>query len=195
MKKLLTAISALALVAVLGACGSREEANEPTTTDAGTSTDVDTRATSVVGNTAEELQAAMAADGPWVFGATADIDSDDVITVDGNVYKTNDESLGYTRKIGLYSRVGNGDRTIASVFNLTAPSIVVNAENTMIMGGEVENLGDLDWPVVDADIYVNANGFELISVIVNGDIIFSSQAYADSANLDGATVNGEQIVE
>jgi len=196
MKKFLSLFTALTLTAVLGACG-REEANEtpePTTTGEET-TDVVSRPTSAVGSTIDELQTAMAVDGPWVFGVRADIETDETIYVNGNVYKNDNPEEGYTRKIGLYARVGGGDRTINEVFDITASSIVANAENTLIMGGEEENLGDLALPVVNADIYVNAPGFTAMNVIINGDITFATQEYQDSADLTTATVNGTVSVE
>lgn len=192
MKKPLIALAAAAALMGTAACG-RSHADEPAvnepaaTPEAGP--EVVSRATSATGDSYARLNEAMGAEGPWVFGATSHIEAAEPILIEGNVYKNNNEEEGYMRKIGLYRRAGNGDRTIVEVFNLTAPTITTHAENTRIMGGIVDG----HKAEVHSDIYVNAPGFILEDVDVHGDVIFATEAYRDSASIEetGGVVHGE----
>jgi len=202
MKKYGSVLAVLGVVAGLAACGRGEtaEAPNPEVVDNGADeAEVITRATSAVGSSASDFNSALNPEGPWVFGLTSNLETDEELVMTGNAYKSNDEAQGYERKIGLYRRQGGGDRTIVEVFHITAPALRLNSENPRIMGGEVD--GEI--ATINGDVYVAENNLLLQNVQINGDLIFASEEAKNSAtawlggdetgaNLDPAEL--EQVV-
>lgn len=164
------------------------EAEEGTEAAETADADAVSRPTSSMGSTIEELNAAMTPEGAWVFGLTQDIVSDADIVIDGNIHFSNDPSKDYQRKIGLYRN--DSDHNLVELYNLTAASITTSADNTRLLGGEIDG----QKAVVTADIYVNAPGFILEGVELNGNIIFATTEYADSLVVIDSVINGDMTV-
>jgi len=182
MKKYLSLLAALGLTVGLAACGNEEPAvdsnnNQEVADNSADEADVVTRATSATGSSAADLNDALNADGPWVFGLTADLETSEELIMDGDVYMGNDPARGLQRKLGLYRRQGNGDRTIVEIFDITTPALRISSENARIMGGEID--GEI--ANINGDVYVANNGLLLQNVRINGDLIFANQAALDSA--------------
>ncbi|MCL1949665.1 MAG: hypothetical protein FWF59_08030 [Turicibacter sp.] len=120
--------------------------------------------------------------GWWIGAATRDLELDRDFVVEGDFWDKNDEANDHKRKIALYTQDDN--HNVLERFTLTAPRLVIKSPNTVVSKG-----------IVRGDIYVEAKGFSLDDATVEGNIIFASQEFKDSANLDDGHVNGDVKVE
>lgn len=161
-------------VGLLAACGVAEE---DTTED-----ESDVVSAASFADTAEEFIASASANGSWIVIPTGDLTIEEEVVVAGTFYNGDDEDSDLYRKIAAYTQ--DDDRNMIDQWTITVPQMTIQSENTNFMGGTLAG-----------DIYVEANGFLLHeSSTVEGDLIFASEEYEASAEIEG-TVNGETIVE
>ncbi len=125
---------------------------------------------------AEELAVALSAEGNWIAGITSDVTVEGVLNIEGTFYNKNDVEKGEYRKLALYDQ--DEDKNVTANYTLTA-DINVTSPNTRIQNG-----------IVNGNIVVDAPGFVLKGTEVNGDVVFTSVEYMDSADLSEGTVNG-----
>lgn len=164
------------LLLALTSCGD----NNQTTTDTNNSTDIttDSITTPSITDSSEEVRASLSEDGNWITCATSDIVLNEELIVSGDFYNKDDKSQGLYRKLALYTQ--DEDKNVTDTFSLTTPSMTVLSENFRIQEG-----------IVNGDIYVNANGFELKNCTIEGSLIFENEEYKNTASIDEGTVTGE----
>jgi hypothetical protein len=176
-------VAPLALAALLVACDNgNENGVDEGNGDTESSTeaaDTTTGATQMVVEDAESLSKAVSKDGAWIVIFEGDLETDEeLVFVDG----FEDNHGEAARKLALYTQ--DEDRNIIDQFTLTAPSITVQNENTRIQGGTFAG-----------DVYVEANGFSIPNGTIDGDLIFASEEFQETADLSEGEVTGEIRVE
>lgn len=200
MKKWSKLLSVPVAVALLAACGT-DDAGEDTTEDvteepateevveddAATeedttgeeaveeddAADAETGASVIQG--ADDVQRAFSADAEWIAILTEDTEVEEDLTFE---HQDNEEG---ERKMAFYE---SDDDDNITLFTLTAPSVTVEAENTRFAARVV------------GDVIVDANGFNFYNEPeIDGDLIFTSEEYMESAEYDEAAVSGEVRVE
>ena len=157
--------------------------------DAAGGTDVVTTASLV--NDIDAFKAGISADGKWIISTLRDLVSEEALVLDGTFKngkkdKVTGEDI-IQRKISLYTQDEN--RVVLERFTLTAPKLTVNSPNARIQSGTFKG-----------DVYVNAEGFQLVDATVEGNVYYTTQAVKDTANIDAKSkVTGEvalvQIIE
>ncbi|NGZ75170.1 hypothetical protein GYN08_07555 [Saccharibacillus sp. VR-M41] len=122
---------------------------------------------------------AISAKGTWIIAVLNDMTIDQDLVLDGQFENKGEPA----RKIALYSQ--DADRNVTARYTLTAPKMTVNSENARIQGGTFKG-----------DVYVTANGFQVVDGTVDGNLYFSTQEQLDAFKLeDGAKVTGETAVK
>lgn len=161
-----------------------DETTDDENTDTEDVTDGPGYATAAGGITdADRLIDVLSADSPnraWVAGLGADIVVDGPLYMDGDVEKHSaGEWTGINaRKIGFYQRdtVNGAHQVPVGAWSLTAnEGIHVNSPQSYFIS-DGPFLGE-----VYGDVYVNVPYFRLTGVRINGDIIFATQEYMDTA--------------
>jgi len=176
--KLLLITASMGLLAACGADDTEEEATEETTEDTAEESDATTGATQSVIGSADDLEEAFSADGGWIVIFEGDVEADQELTLAEG--PTNDGEIA--RKLALYTQ--DEDRNILDSFTLTIPSVTIESENSRIQGGTLAG-----------DVYVNANNFSMPEGTIDGDLVFGSEEYQESADLSEGEVTGETRVE
>lgn len=127
----------------------------------------------------DALVSGLSADGTWIVATYFNMTSKNDIVVDGEfIHREN-----IARKLALYTQ--DEDRNITASFTLTAPKLIVKSENFRLQGGTFKG-----------DVYVEANGFNVVKGSVDGNVYYASQEYMDSAVIDeNSTVTGVQEVQ
>jgi hypothetical protein len=120
--------------------------------------------------------------GFWIFAILSDVTLDEELIVSGEFYDKDDPNENIYRKLSLYAQ--DDERNITANYTLTVPRIVVMSPNFRIQNG-----------MVKGDVYVDADGFELMNTVLEGSLTFKTQAQMDSAKLDEGTINGTVSVE
>lgn len=180
MNKKVTSIVTVLMVATgLAACG-RANAGTPPGTGGGSHEETRTGAT--VTNDKELFRQNFASTGHWIGATTENLTFEDDFIVEGDFWDKNDEANDYKRKLALYTQ--DDQYNVKDRFSLTAPRVIVRSPNTVVSKGTIAG-----------DVYVESNGFNLDDAIIDGNVIFSSQEYKDSANLDSGQVKGQVTVE
>lgn len=145
--------------------------------DAAGQTDVITTASLV--NEVAALKAGLSKDGKWIVTTIKDLVSKEEIVVDGTFLNgKKDKVTGadlIQRKLGLYTQDEN--KKVTARFTLTAPKMTVNSPNFRIQSG-----------TFIGDVYVNAEGFQLVDAKVEGNVYYTTQAVKDSAKIDAKSV-------
>lgn len=182
MKKLLVMLLVLSLVMVsFVACSNNEDNNagnnEAVNNEAGNNDaneEVDAVTTASIVEDADAFAAGLSKDGTWIVAALNDITLDDELVVDGEF--THREAIA--RKIALYTQ--DEDRNVTARFTLTVPKMTVKSENTRVQSGTVKG-----------DVYVEANGFNLVDATIEGNLVFASKEALDTFVIDSnSKVNG-----
>src|SRR5699024_4305919 len=192
MKKWSKLLSVPVAVALLAACGNddaAEDTSEDVTTEEATveedaateeetateedQADAETGASVIQGP--EDVQRAFSSDAEWIAILTEDTEvEEDLVFEDQDNEK--DE-----RKLAFYEQDEEDNVTLLT---LTAPTVTIEAENTRIAGRIV------------ADVIVDNNGFNFYNEPeIDGDLIFTSEEYMESAYYDESAVSGEVRVE
>ncbi len=180
MKKLFT----MALLCLtLTSCSSTDTSYNANDNSQDTSVDdsyntVDSTTTPSITSDSTEVVNSLSEDGNWITCLTDDVDINVEVVVSGTFHSKNDESQDIYRKLALYTQ--DSDKNVLDTFVLTTPRLIVESENFRIQEG-----------IIDADVYVAANGFELKNSTINGNLTFESDEYKKSAKLDEGTVAGE----
>lgn len=134
----------------------------------------DTVTSASITDNSDVFEKAISAEGTWIICLIDDMTFDKELVLDGKFLNGKKDDKGndiVQRKIALYSSDNNKNK-IAS-FTLTAPKLTVNSENAILQGGTFVG-----------DVYVNANGFNLVDQKVEGNIYFSSEEYKESYVMD-----------
>jgi hypothetical protein len=145
----------------------------------GEAADVTTGATQVQVSDEASLLEGLSSNGAWIVMFEDDITTDeDLVMVDGFENKGESE-----RKLALYQQ--DADRNLTASFTLTAPSITLQNDNTRLQNGTFVG-----------DVYVEANGFKLVGGTIDGDLIFASEEFEASSEIDeNSEVTGEIKVD
>lgn len=172
-KKVAYGAAVLSLGGFLAACGN---GGEDSTDDGG-----DTVTAASITADADEVEASLGEDGNWITALTDDVDLGGDVTVAGTFYNQDNEDDDVYRKLALYDQ--DDDMNVTDEYTLAVGTLTVESPNFRIQNG-----------ILDGDVYVNEEGFELEEGTITGNLTFSSQEFEDSANLNG-TVEGETSVE
>ncbi|WP_342562067.1 hypothetical protein NST84_20850 [Paenibacillus sp. FSL R7-0345] len=183
MNKITLSAAVLALILLAGCSdsGSSNAVNNNTGTAAGTNGNVTVDAVttaSIVDNEAAFKQA-LSKEGTWIAAALRDFTFDEELIVDGQFVHNGEPA----RKIALYTQ--DEDQSITNSFTLTAPKLTIRSENTRLEGG-----------IFIGDVYVEADGFTVISATVRGNVYFANKQYLSTFNLgDQGIVSGNARVK
>ncbi|OWR30826.1 hypothetical protein CDO73_09560 [Saccharibacillus sp. O23] len=180
MKKAAAGMGLVLGFAILAGCGSNADTAK-TETPAATATPAatDAKTSASVVNDNDAFLNAISAKGTWIIAVLNDMTIDQDLVLDGQF--TNKDAPA--RKIALYAQDEN--RKVTARYTLTAPKLTVNSENARIQGGTFKG-----------DVYVKANGFQLVDGTIEGNLYFSTQEQMDAFKLeDGAKVTGETAVK
>lgn len=152
-----------------------EEATDETAEDetADDTADAETGASVIQG--ADDAQRAMSADAEWIVILEEDLTVEEDLTLEA---QDNEEG---ERKLAFYTTDEDDN---VELFTMTVPSITIEAENTRFAGRVV------------GDVIVDAPGFNFYNdPEIDGNLIFTSQEYMDSAEFDESAVSGEVTVQ
>ncbi|MCB5955076.1 polymer-forming cytoskeletal protein [Enterococcus sp. CWB-B31] len=161
---------------VLGACGADNDTSSDSTSTSettevsSTSSSAEVVSTASISDDPAVLEAALSADGNWLIAATSDVTFESDVTVAGEFHDKGEESGDIYRKLALYSQ--DADRNVTAEYTITVPTLTVESENFNIVHGTVKG-----------DIVVKANGFVLDGATVEGNVVFETQEYQDSADV------------
>ncbi|ADI00372.1 hypothetical protein [Salisediminibacterium selenitireducens] len=191
-RKALSLVSAALLVSVLAACGDNNEEtagnevndnNEENVNDNENEEDGMTGATYNEVMDEDSLLSYIGADGAWILHFYDDVTTDQDLVMEGD-QENRDEP---ERKLALYEQ--DEDRNVTETHTLEAPSLTVRNEN-----------GRLQYGGFIGDIYVEANGFVLNGMTVEGDVHFAGEEYFESSDISEDTeisgtiyVDGEEM--
>jgi hypothetical protein len=165
MKKLMS-LGLILVFVVLAACGNNNEpaANEPAANaPAANAPATDVVTTASIVNTEEAFLNGISKDGTWIIATLNDMKIDKDLVLEGAF--TNKDLPA--RKIALYTQ--DADHVVTASFTLTAPKLTVKSENARIQGGTFVG-----------DVYVEANGFQVVNGKVEGNIYFASEEFKAS---------------
>lgn len=184
-KKLAAGAAVIALGGFLAACESDDDAAEDMDiVEEGEETegDEDVVTAASITDDADEVVASLSTEGNWLTAITADVAIDDDVTVAGTFYDSDDEDNDEYRKLALYDQ--DADRNVTDEWTLSVATMTVESPNFRIQEG-----------TLDGDVYVDAEGFELLNATVTGNVTFASQDLMDAALMDEGTVEGEVSVD
>lgn len=129
----------------------------------------------------------LGVDGGWIICPTADLTYDKEIVVEGTFHDKNNKESKVYRKLALYTqkRIGKtAGNVVLDEFTMTAPKMTVKSPSFRIQEGTFAG-----------DIHVEANGFELASANVKGNVHFATQENFDTFVLTGnPTISGKVFV-
>ncbi|MDF9840577.1 MULTISPECIES: hypothetical protein [unclassified Paenibacillus] len=173
-----TAVLALTLLMGCSDSGSSNAVDNTAGSTNGTGTADAVTTASIVDNEAA-FRHALSKEGTWIAAALRDLTFTDELVVDGQFVHNG----GPARKIALYTQ--DKDQSITNSFTLTAPRLTVRSENTRLEGG-----------IFIGDVYVEADGFTIISATVRGNIYFANKQYLSTFKLgDQGMVSGSTKVK
>ena len=200
MKKIASAAVVLLLVIIVG-CGNNNNTNgantgntagntagnaagnttgnttSNTNGNANQPTDAVTSA-SVVDNEAS-FKKAISKEGTWIAPTLKDLTFTEDLVLEGQFIHKEEPA----RKIALYTQ--DADHNITNSFTLTAPKITIRSENARIQGGTFVG-----------DVYVEANGFQVVNAKIQGNVYFAKDEYQASYSAsDQGTVTGVTEVQ
>ncbi|GAU77333.1 polymer-forming cytoskeletal protein [Fusibacter sp. 3D3] len=184
MKKYIGLVVVLTLlVSMFAGCTKKEETptapaeTTPESTEPAAATDAVTTASVVTEGPA--LISALSADGAWLAATLNDITLTEDLVVEGEFM--NKDKIA--RKLAPYTQ--DAEHNITASFTITAPRMIVKSENFKFQGG-----------TFIGDIYVEANGFQVATATVKGNIYYATEAYMQSAvisedsNIENAQIGG-----
>ncbi len=150
---------------------------------AGTPVKADVVTTASLVNDIAAFKAGIAADGKWIVTTLGDLVSKEELVLTGTFKNgKKDKVTGedvIARKIGLYTQ--DEDKNVTARFKLTAPKLTIESPNASLSKG-----------TFIGDVYVNAEGFKLVDMVVEGNVYYMTQAAKDTATVDATSkVTGE----
>lgn len=179
----LAALAAVFVLTLLVGCGNSANNNTAgtnTPADNGTASNAtaapDAVTSASVVDNGEDFKKAISKDGTWIAATLKDLTFTEDLVVDGQ-FTNKDEPA---RKIALYTQ--DADHNITNSFTLTAPKITIKSENARIQGGTFVG-----------DVYVQANGFNVVNATIEGNVYFSDEKYqatysaSDQGKVTGVT--------
>ena len=184
----IVALSVSVLALAFTGCAKKEEpttttppATEQPAAETPAGEEVDSVATASIVDNGEDLVKALSADGFWLAGTLNDIVLTDDLVVEGEFIHRD----AVARKIALYTQDEN--RNITASFSLTAPKMIVKSENLRLQGG-----------TFIGDVYVEANGFQILDGGVEGNVYFATKEALDSFTMHSTgfitgTVQAESV--
>lgn len=180
MKKLISIVLSVSLIlaATTGCIANKPAEATPTATVAA---DAVTSASVKESSDPAAIANGLSEKGYWIFSILSDVTLTDELNVAGTFNDKGEAANKVYRKFALYAQ--DADHKVTAEYTLTVPKINVSSPNFKIQNGTVKG-----------DIYVNAEGFELSASKVEGNVVFATQAFKDSAILDKGTISGEVSV-
>ncbi len=163
-KNLLLLIAIFSILLVVAGCSKKEEPVTPTATVA---EELDAVTTASIVDEGSAFLQSVGKDGTWIIAVLNDLTLTEEVVVDGQ-FTHNDDIY---RKLAFYAQ--DESHAITARYTVTAPKMIVRSENTRIQGGTFKG-----------DVYVEANGFHLVSGTVDGNVYFMNQEYLDSFTKD-----------
>ena len=147
-------------------------------------TDVVTTASLV--NDIDAFKKGISTEGKWIISTLKDLESKEELVLAGTFKNgKKDATTGadiIQRKIALYTQDEN--RKVLERFTLKAPKLTIESPNARIQGG-----------IFVGDVYVNAEGFQLVDATVQGNVYYMTQAVKDTASIDAKSkVTGEAVL-
>ncbi|MDF2804544.1 MAG: hypothetical protein K0S61_4449 [Anaerocolumna sp.] len=128
----------------------------------------------------------ISAEGNWIICLTKDLTIKEEAIVDGEFTNGKKDDSGkdiIQRKIALYAQ--DADRNITDRYTLTVPQLTIKSPNASLQHGKFVG-----------DIIVDAEGFQLIDNVVEGNIYFTSQEVKNSFLMDEtSSVSGVQEIK
>ena len=124
----------------------------------------------------------LSSSGYWIFAILSDVTLNDELIVSGEFYNKGDPTTRLYRKFSLYSQDEN--HNVTANYTLTVPQITVLSPAFRIQNGSVKG-----------NIYVDAEGFELVNCVLDGNLTFQTQNQMDSADYGTATITGTVSVK
>jgi peptidoglycan hydrolase-like protein with peptidoglycan-binding domain/YHS domain-containing protein len=121
--------------------------------------------------------------GKWIIATTKDLTFDHALVLDGhftngkNVKDADGKDTGIKaiqRKIALYTQ--DDKHNVTARFNLTAPKITILSFNASIQHGTFKG-----------DIYVSAQNFSLVDMVVEGNVYFTNKGAKDTFKMDSSS--------
>lgn len=121
----------------------------------------------------DTLQNTISEVGTWIVIFQEDIVTDQELILEGE-FVHRDEVY---RKVALYDQDEDRNKTVE--YTLEAPKLTIRSENTRLQGG-----------IFVGDIYVEANGFELVDMEIEGNVYFANEEVKSTFSIDKATITG-----
>ncbi|MBC7959248.1 MAG: hypothetical protein H7X94_05215 [Vallitaleaceae bacterium] len=176
--KSLILVLMIAVSMVAGCAEKEEEGTTETTTETGTEAAteaVDVVVTASIVDTPEALLKAAGPDVYWLFAVVKDMTVESEIVVEGEFTKEDKDDatklVPAGRKFALYAQ--DEDRNKTASYTVTAPKMTVKSETTKVQGGTFKG-----------DVYVEANGFNLVDATIDGNVYFASDEFKASFTMD-----------
>ncbi len=144
---------------------------------------VDVVTTASIVNDMTAFKAGISAKGTWIVATLGNLVSKEDLVLTGTFKNGKKDAVTgadvIQRKIGLYTQ--DDKRNVTARFSLTAPKLTIESPNASLQHG-----------TFIGDIYVNAEGFSLADMMVEGNVYYLTQAVKDSAKIDEKSkVTGE----
>lgn len=181
MKKVLTAILTLSIIAALFVGCGQSPAPKPVETKPAATTDVVTTASVV--NTADAFQKAISKDGKWIIAILKDLTIDKDLVLEGEFKNGKQDTNGkdvIQRKIALYTQ--DDKHVVTARFTLTAPKLTILSPEASIQHGTFKG-----------DVYVSVKNFQLVDAKVDGNVYFTTDEAKATFKLDAtSSVTGKQ---
>lgn len=171
----------------VGCSKSNDNVNDLTTENLSIDNKSETDVISSASVATDEASLHKAFEESWIIILKNDIVTDKELTLQGDFTKPDKEDptkmVPAGRNISLYDHDENRNKTVT--YTLTSPKLIIRSNDTKIKGGNF--IGD---------IYVEANGFNLVDTQVEGNVIFSKAEYKETYEIDQkSTVTGVQEVQ
>ncbi|MBH1940407.1 hypothetical protein I5677_05785 [Mobilitalea sibirica] len=197
MRIKLTIMTIILITAFLSGCANNDNNNATPTptlppditddiTDGDTNKEVDAVTSASIVDTEEDFLYAISANGTWIICALKDFTFDEEIVLDGEFMNGKQDDDGkdiVQRKIALYTQDEN--RNVTNKFTLTAPLLKVNSPNASLQRGTFKG-----------DILVTAWNFELVDMVVEGNIYFTTEDAINTFTMDEtSSVTGVQELQ
>ncbi len=147
----------------------------------GQNTDAVTSASPKESSNPADIIKGLSSTGYWIFSVLSDVTLTEPINVDGKFHRNDDAATPPYRKFALYAQ--DADRKVTANYTVTVPQMNVTSPNFRIQQGTLKG-----------NVFVNAEGFEIVKTTIDGNLTFATQAQMDSAKLTDGTVTGKVSV-
>ncbi|MFP4365080.1 MAG: hypothetical protein ACLFR1_14555 [Spirochaetia bacterium] len=145
----------------------------------GEEADAVSRPTEMYVTSAAEMEEAVSADGPWIIILQQDLEVSSDLVVAGEVYQEEGDDEP-KRKLAFYDQ--DSDRNITDRYTLTVPNLIIRHDNVQLKGG-----------IIEGDVYVEAEGFNLNDATIDGNLYFASEDVRESFANNGTVTGAIEI--